>query len=250
MTKKLLPSLVGSSLYQILCTESDQNFVHEICETLCSLWTESVVMVDFTLTKSDLNTALNSFLCQLKKKERRCLEHCNLRHWLRFLSSLLTVQTKAYLEKKSLVSTLPFSSFQQSVPILFIAHEDLLWLLEGFLKLASDTTIMDLYGTRTDASDQVQSSPPILFLSLSHPPQYDPLLKASLHAALGSGFSALAAHSSNLDSLQRLLDDLLSGLQLELSVEQPAGSLRHSKLQFSAGQSSRPLLPHSSLSPQ
>jgi hypothetical protein len=150
MTKRLLPSSVGSSFYQILCTESDQSLLQEISETLCSLWTESLVMVDFTLTRSDLNLALSLFLSQLKSKDRKCLKHCNLRHWLRFLASLLTVQTKAGLREQSLISAI---SSPRAAPLVFVGQEDLLWLLEGFLTLASDITIMDLYGT-TDSSEE------------------------------------------------------------------------------------------------
>jgi hypothetical protein len=169
MTKRLLPSSVGSSFYQILCTESDQSLLQEISETLCSLWTESLVMVDFTLTRSDLNLALSLFLSQLKSKDRKCLKHCNLRHWLRFLASLLTVQTKAGLREQSLISAI---SSPRAAPLIFVGQEDLLWLLEGFLTLASDITIMDLYGT-TDSPEEVLltsprlSSSPILVRSSS-----------------------------------------------------------------------------------
>jgi hypothetical protein len=172
---KSIPAAVTFSLYQILCTESDPFFVHEIFLTLCSFWKDSYfpsshsstppphsplsVTTDFKITREELDSAIKLFVNQLKGKKPRCIANCNLRYWLQFIGHLIATQLGG---QSSLVSTI--TSHSSTSPPL-ISEEDLLWILNELFNLSSNHVLLDIFTTTESSSSrneiEVRSNPTI-----------------------------------------------------------------------------------------
>lgn len=144
-----LPRSIVYPLYQILCTDTNEILLTEVCRTLCSLWSESHPISTTSLNLNDLELAWNLFLKQIHSEDLKCVSHGNLRSWLNFVGYLTSLQHK-FLALSSQITSAPCRTPS------FLSSEDLDWFSDSILQLMCITKLTDIFGCTETYSKPLQ----------------------------------------------------------------------------------------------